>query len=55
MTMGLLPERKINKPAVAMGFAAQVVFVVVLIQLERTSSGPHNRFASNECNWAGSQ
>jgi hypothetical protein len=32
MTMGLLPERKINKPAVAMGFAAQVVFVVVLIQ-----------------------
>ena len=33
MTMGLLPERKINKPAMAMGFAAQVVFVVVLIQL----------------------
>ena len=33
MTMGLLPEHKINKPAVAMGFAAQVVFVVVLIQL----------------------
>jgi TonB family protein len=35
MTMGLLPERKINKPAVAMGFAAHVVFVVVLIQLGR--------------------
>jgi TonB family protein len=33
MTMGLLPERKINKPAVAVSFAAQVVFVVVLIQL----------------------
>jgi len=32
MTMGLLPERKINKPAVAVSFAAQVVFVVVLIQ-----------------------
>jgi TonB family protein len=35
MTMGLLPERKINKPAVAMGFAAHVVFIVVLIQLGR--------------------
>jgi hypothetical protein len=33
MTMGLLPERKINKAAVAVSFAAQVVFVVVLIQL----------------------
>jgi len=46
----LLPERKINRPAVAISFAAQAVFVVVLIQLERTSSGPHNRFVSNECN-----
>ena len=33
MTMGLFPERKINKPAVAMSFAAQAVFVVVLVQL----------------------
>ena len=33
MTMGLLPEGKINKPAVTVSFAAQVVFVVVLIQL----------------------
>ena len=33
MTIALLPERKINKPAVAMSFAAQAVFVVVLIQL----------------------
>ena len=33
MTMGLLPARKINKLAVAISFAAQVVFVVVLIQL----------------------
>jgi TonB family protein len=30
----LLPERKINRPAVAISFAAQAVFVVVLIQLE---------------------
>ena len=34
MTTSLLPERKINKPAVAIGFAAQVAFVVELIQLE---------------------
>jgi TonB family protein len=33
MTIALLPERKINKPAVAMSFAAQAVFIVVLIQL----------------------
>jgi periplasmic protein TonB len=33
MTIALLPERKINRPAVAISFAAQAVFVVVLIQL----------------------
>jgi len=32
-TIALLPERKINRPAVAISFAAQAVFVVVLIQL----------------------
>jgi hypothetical protein len=33
MTIALLPERKINRPAVAISFAAQAVFVVMLIQL----------------------
>lgn len=33
MAIALLPERKINRPAVAISFAAQAVFVVVLIQL----------------------
>jgi Gram-negative bacterial TonB protein C-terminal len=33
MAIALLPERKINKPAVALSFAAQTVFVVALIQL----------------------
>jgi len=33
MTMVPLPERKINMPAVVMSIAAQVVFIVVLIQL----------------------
>jgi TonB family protein len=33
MTIALLPERKINRPAVAISFTAQAVFVVMLIQL----------------------